>query len=300
MNANKRVVLLASSFFGETVLESLKNKGGRPFVGVYPVGAFRKKTDCNFQKYSNIFSFFEITSNKFSVTDCADFPQCDYVVTAGWTKDFFHEFENLTSFKIYHAHPSLLPLYRGYGAVSDQFLRDVCISGLSVYEENGIIDGGDIAYQEKIRITHEDTPADFLRNCAEILASFIKNLEEGKVFQNFPQSKISGFYIPRTRNNQKIIDFNASATSVYNFIRAYLFPYSNASFYFNGNKYEVSAAAIESWSGVEGQPSEVIDIDDNGAEIACGEGSIILKEIRINGLKIDIEKIGFNKRTLLK
>lgn len=299
MNRSKSIVLLASGFFGDVVLESLAAGGGRPFVASYPLGAFRKGTNFDSQQYSKIFSLFEITSNKFTVAGCPDFPQCDYVVTAGWTKDFFHGAAQPLPFKIYHAHPSLLPLYRGYGAVSDQFLRGVSVSGLSIYEENGSIDGGDIVYQEKIRITHEDTPADFLRNCGNILATFIKNLERGEVFHSFPQSKIGGFYIPRTRNNQKIIDFNAAALSVYNFIRAYSFPYSNASFYWNGEKYEVAAASVESWNGEQGQPSEIINIDDNWAEIACGEGSIIFKEINHNGIKVDLGQLGATKGMLL-
>ena len=48
--------------------------------------------------------------------------------------------------------PSLLPKYRGYGAVSEQFIRGVVYSGVTIYEYNGVIDGGDIIYQQEIKV----------------------------------------------------------------------------------------------------------------------------------------------------
>ena len=41
-------------------------------------------------------------------------------------------------------------------------------------------------------------------------------------------------------------------------------------------------ASIESWSGIEGRPGEIVTINDYGIVAACGEGSILIKEVEYN------------------
>ena len=56
-----------------------------------------------------------------------------------------------------------------------------------------------------------------------------------------------------------------------------------ASFYYKGVEYKAASAGIESWSGIEGKPGEIILQNDYGLVVACGSGSILLKEVSING-----------------
>lgn len=296
---NKSVLLFLSGFLGEEILRALSKTKCRPFVAVYPAGAQRRRAEFDFSKYASMFQIFTVTGDNFSRLDGNDsLPACDYALCVDWTKDFFHGSGELP-FKVYHAHPSLLPLYRGYGALSEQFLRGVCVSGVSVYGENGIIDGGDIVFQEKISITLEDTPESFLETCAKLLAGFIERLEKGESFSATTQDASKSFYVARTRNNQKAVDFNAGAYSVHNFIRAYSFPYPGARFYYKGEEYKALTSSVESWSGFQAEPGQVLRVKPDGLEVACGEGSVVIKKISFNGVAVNIENYGFVEGELL-
>lgn len=294
---NSSHVLFLSGFLGREILSRLSKTRLRPFIICRSPSSLRNK-DGDYSKFSDIFQIWEISSHKFSSNIFPGFSGLSAAFTAGWPKDFFHG-ECIPGFPIYHAHPSLLPMYKGYGAVSEQFLRGVRFSGLSVYEENGIYDGGGIVFRENIPINLEDTPKTFLENCADACVRFIEKLSAGCSFKPSPQNPERGFYVPRVRNAQKIIDFNASAYAVYNFIRAYSFPYKGAGFYFKNCRFEAISASIEGWSGFEGEPGRILKVSQDGLLVACGEGCVLIKEISFEESKIDINKINTEMGDLL-
>jgi methionyl-tRNA formyltransferase len=200
----------------------------------------------------------------------------DMVFCGGWTKDFFHH--NPREFNVYQIHPSLLPMYRGIGAVSAQFEKGVAIGGISIYLDTDRVDAGEIAYQESVRIEHNDYPEDYLNSCAAAAQRGILKILKGGfslVKQNDALSTGAG----RVRSRDTILDPNLTAISFYNSVRAYSRPYAGARLFLDGKFVTVWRCHIESWSGVCGKPGEIIGESDYGLEIACGEGSVILTEI---------------------
>lgn len=260
---------------GELTLKILEKHNCYPTVITSSPELMRRRNTGSLASLSHKFRIYESHESKFTALP-PELSKIDCAVTIDWTKDYFKDRE--TPFTVYHTHPSLLPLYRGYGAISRQFMGGVKISGLTAYINNSSIDAGDIVYSKKIRINYGDIPADFIKSCADACAEFILALANGTEFTPIPQSHEKAFYMARTRNSQKVIDFNASAISVYNFIMAYSYPFSGAVFYYKGLKYRAMIAAVEKWEGIYGEPGEIIDSSDYGLEIACGDGTVILKE----------------------
>ena len=207
----------------------------------------------------------------------------DIILVGSWSEKFKKPIIELPKIGTINCHPSLLPKYRGYGAVSEQFIRGVVYSGVTIYEYNGIIDGGDIIYQQEIKIENYFKVSDLMDRQANITAEFIASLYKGEQYSRIKQQEEYAFYLPKIRKNSKKIDFNADALSVYNFIRAYTFPFSGAVFYFKGEEYKITDAALESWSGIEGRPGEIVAVNDYGIVAACGEGSVLIKEVEYNG-----------------
>ncbi len=269
----KRIQLFASSYFGYATLAQLDKLGAYPDVVILASHVSRRKSFDDILTLSNKFNITEIDSQRYSYAK-ENLASADYIVTLDWRKDFFHDSQ--VDCPVYHAHLSLLPKYRGYGAVSEQFMRGVAVSGVSIYEENGKVDAGDIVFQQQVNILHEDLPASFIDNCAEHTANFIKDLADGKTFVNTKQDEQQAFYLTRNRSSNRAIDFNMTAYSVYNFIRAYMYPYSGAFIYHNCERVAVNIAYIENWQGNYGKAGEVINVNDYGVEVACGDGSIII------------------------
>lgn len=275
-----KTALFTSNITGEYLLDALDKLKVYPDVYTYPAGFQKTSLSRDFTKYRGVFPVNLISANKYGeseLTLSAD----TLAVCVDWTKDFFLG----TGVKAIFAHPSLLPLYRGYSAVTEQFLRGVAISGASFYTASDRIDGGDVIFSQEIKIGFDEYPEDFLKNYAEVCAEFIKELTL-KGFESFtprPQNDQEAFYLARKRRREGVIDFNRDAYSLYNHIRGFSRPFFGAYFLKNGRQITVWRAAVEKWQGDYGRPGEAVSFTPYGAEIACGLGTIIIEKAELDG-----------------
>lgn len=276
----KNILILTNGYTGSKVLQRLKQLRLTPFVATSEQTDLRKKASGNILSFSKDFQVYEVNGESYSRAKDI-LPNADIIICIDWKKDYFEN--DKASCPVYYMQPSLLPKYRGYGAVSEQFIRGVVYSGVTIYEYNGIIDGGDIIYQQEIRVENYFKVSDLMDRQANVTAEFIASLYKGEQYSRIKQQEEYAFYLPKIRKNSKKIDFNADALSVYNFIRAYTYPFSGAVFYFKGEEYKITDAALESWSGIEGRPGEIVAVNDYGIVAACGEGSVLIKEVEYNG-----------------
>lgn len=274
------ILILTNGYTGSRVLQKLKKLRLSPFIATSENTDLRKKASGNILSFSKDFQIYEISGENYSISKDI-LPQADIIICIDWKKDYFEN--NMPDCPVYYMQPSLLPKYRGYGAVSEQFIRGVVYSGITIYEYNGIIDGGDIIFQQEIRIENHFKVSDLMDIQADLTADFIASLYKGAEYSRRKQQEEYAFYLPKIRKNSKKIDFNADALSVYNFIRAYTFPFSGAVFYFKGEEYKITDVSLESWSGIEGRPGEIVSVNDYGLVAACGEGSVLIKEIEYKG-----------------
>lgn len=276
----KNILVMLTGYTGSKLLQKLKQLRLNPFISTAEQKDLRKKICDDIHSYSNDFMMYEVTGDSYSKSKDI-LPQVDLIICVDWKKDYFNE--EKPNCPIYYMQPSLLPKYRGYGAISEQFIRGAVYSGITIYEYNGIIDGGDIIYQEEIKIENYYKVSDLMDKQAEATGNFIAKLYKGEKFIKTKQREEYAFYLPRIRKNSRKIDFNAGALSVYNFIRAYTYPFGYAIFYFKGEEYKIVDVIMEAWCGMEGHPGEIIGINDYGIIIACGEGSILIKEVEYKG-----------------
>ncbi len=276
----KNILILTNGYTGSKVLQRLKQLRLAPFVATSEQTDLRKKASGDILAFSKDFQVYEVNGESYSRAKDI-LPNADIIICIDWKKDYFEN--DKPSCPVYYMQPSLLPKYRGYGAVSEQFIRGVVYSGVTIYEYNSIIDGGDTIYQQEIKIENYFKVSDLMDRQAQVTAEFIASLYKGEQYSRIKQKEEYAFYLPKIRKNSKKIDFNADALSVYNFIRAYTFPFSGAVFYFKGEEYKITDASLESWSGIEGRPGEIVAVNDYGIVAACGEGSVLIKEVEYNG-----------------
>ncbi|PLX71345.1 MAG: formyl transferase [Denitrovibrio sp.] len=275
------IVLFTANKLGEMLLEELTKRSFFPEVVTYTRGFQRTTQAKDLGSFRRDFSMSFIASN--NIEDCDNLPEITgkTVVCVDWTKDFFKG----SGLDVVFAHPSLLPLYRGYSALTEQFVRGVAVSGATFYMQGEKIDGGDIVAQKEIRIQYEDYPLDFMQRYVEVCADFIIELNR-KGLQSYtpmPQNEDEAFYLQRKRGKDSIIDFNRDAYNIYNHIRGYSRPFFGAFFMKDGQRVTVWHASTEVWQGEYGTPGSVLSVSDNGAELACGSGTIILREIEVDG-----------------
>lgn len=275
------ICLFTANHVGELLLEELDKRKFYPDVITYTRGFQRTSLAKDLGRFRREFNMTFIASN--SYLTCENLPDISdrTIICVDWTKDFFKEAE----LDVVFAHPSLLPSYRGYSAVTEQFLRGVAVSGASFYKQCDRVDAGDVIQQQEIRIDYQDYPLDFLQRYAEACADFIIELNRKGVdsFKAVQQNEDESFYLQRKRGKDAVIDFRRDAFSLYNHIRGYSRPFFGSYFMLNGEKVIVWRASTEKWQGAYGSAGDIINISDDGVEIACGSGTITLQEIQIGG-----------------
>ena len=281
-----RLILFTQGYTGYRLIAELNKLNISPIVYTYSMDATNKTRDRQYLREGYPYRY--INERSFDPA-LIDLKSTDLIVCADWTKDFFHA--HMPQMPVYHIHPSLLPMYRGYGAVSEQFLKGIAISGVTLYVDNCHIDAGDILFRQEIRVSLGDYPADLIGKACEISAGWLSGMLKGHIPASALQNEDNAFYVQRKRSKQGLIDFNTAAMNVYNTIRAYSTPFFGSYFINKGRKVTVWRAECEKWTGEQGKAGTVIAQSPAGIEIACGEGSIILTKAEIDGLMYERDMI---------
>lgn len=271
------LILFLQGALGEKIAGRLGDL--RPAIYTYAAGATRRASDQRYMRDGYPVRY--IHERKFDPDKISISPD-DIVICADWSKDFFHDTPH--EFAVYHIHPSLLPAYRGYGAVSTQFLRGVAIGGVTLYADNGTIDGGPIALQEMIPIAPGDYSDDYLTKCANITSQWLRRIYiDGCPAMLTPQDELSAIYTQRLRHRDMLVDTALAAPYFYNAVRAFSRPFSGSFIYRKGHKITIWKCSIEKWAGSQAAHGSIITRGKFGVELACGEGSVMITEIEIDG-----------------
>lgn len=281
----KDLAIFISSVFAVELLPKLMSNNIFPDIFTFKNEIHRKSFDVSLSSYETFFKINYIAENRFSQSSIQNRFSYDKVIAIDWSKDFF---DTKFQFLLLYMQPALLPMFRGYGAITEQFLQGVCIGGVTFYIPSEITDAGDIIYQKEIAISFDDYPMDYIGKICDEIVNFLFFLEKGEL-QTIPQDERYSFSIKRVRRKEGIINFRADAVSVYNKIRGYSKPFFGAYCYFKDCKITVFRAKPEKWQGSYGKPGEIINIDKNGIEVACGNGTVMLTDMLFDE-SINLEK----------
>lgn len=280
-------IIFLSGLLGELTLIELISNNLHFDIVTNRKNSLRKRDTGDISAYSNLFNISIIdTDNKDNILSVENLSQYDFILTIDWPKSYFKELDNNLSIPIYHAHPSLLPKYRGYSAITEQIQKGVAISGLTIYKESAEIDAGDIIYQKEITIEHDDIPATFMKKVSDKIINFLLNINTIAEFTHKPQEYQLASYTSRIRDQDHLVDFSQSAIYVYNFIRSFGYPYKNSFFYHKNCKYYIVVAHLDKWYGKYGEVGEILSNTNEYLEIALGNGTILITDIDSDNGKI--------------
>jgi methionyl-tRNA formyltransferase len=131
---------------------------------------------------------------------------------------------SMPRFRTINLHPSLLPLYRGAAPVESSLLDGAEESGITVQYINEKLDSGDIICQTKFDIPADYTAEDMYRMIlpagADLLVSAVNGLCDGSL-QPYAQDESRATYCGKFSKETAAINWNGSALSVHNQIRAF-------------------------------------------------------------------------------
>lgn len=182
-----------------------------------------------------------------------------------------------------NVHASLLPKYRGAGPIQWSVINGEQETGVTtMYMEKGL-DTGDMILSAATPIGPEETAGQLQERLAQlgaqVLSITLKLVEEGKAPRTRQEDALSS-YAPMLEKELGRLDYEKPAAQLHNLIRG-LAPSPGAFTMLDGKRLKIHAARVA--EGFSGQPGMLLD--DRRLIVGCGEGTLELLEVQLEGSK---------------
>jgi len=184
-----------------------------------------------------------------------------------------------------NVHASLLPRWRGAAPIHRSLLAGDKETGVTIMQMDVGLDTGDMLYIKRCPINTDDTSGELHDRLAvlgaEALTECLNPLAAGEITAE-PQDHDQANYAHKLEKQEGAIDWSQTGEQVYRQIRG-LAPWPVAFCQLGDQVMRIWQAAPG--TGLTAAPGSIIAADKKGIEIACGEGSVVLKKIQLPGGK---------------
>lgn len=208
--------------------------------------------------------------------------QPDCIVVAAYGKILPKEIIDYPRYGCINIHGSLLPKYRGAAPIQWAVINGEKETGITVMHMDVGLDTGDMLYVKSLPIGIDDTAESMFDKLSalggEMIVEALEKLEKGEL-NAVKQDERLAVYAPMLDKSIAVIDWNKSGTEVHNLVRGlYSWPIAQTSLH--GKKLKIYRTSPCEKSG---EPGTVIRTDP--LTIACREGSVIIRELQLEGKK---------------
>lgn len=177
-------------------------------------------------------------------------------------------------------HASLLPKYRGAAPIHRAVRNGEKETGITFIKMNERMDAGDIILQKKIKIDQKDTTPVLQEKLSNLAAASVLDvltkIEQGKVRYK-KQDEKKATLAPLLKKSDGLIDWHLPYEDILNHFRAF------AGWPGSFTKYKgktLKVLSMEKGQGkVTGRPGEVLSVAPDVLEVACGQGSVLIREV---------------------
>jgi len=184
---------------------------------------------------------------------------------------------------IINLHASLLPKYRGASCIQAALKNGDAETGWSVIHVVKRLDAGNVILRQPFSIENQETGGELHDRlavagpaaCRAALALFDVGEVPGE-----PQEEALQTYAPKLLRDHGHIDWSAPAEELERLIRAYD-PWPGTYSRVGGKRLKIFPRTR--CAGGSGEPGRLIAVHNDGIEIACGQGSLVVAEIQLEG-----------------
>jgi methionyl-tRNA formyltransferase len=209
----------------------------------------------------------------------------DLIVVAAYGHILPQAILDMPQYGCLNVHTSLLPKYRGAAPIQWAIANGETETGVTIMKMDAGMDTGGIVAQARTPISSEDDSA-ILHNRlaqlgAELLMEIIPDYVSGKISAKPQPSDYS--YAPKIKKEDGHIDWNLSAQTILNRLRAFM-PWPGA---FTFLKTETKPCLLKIWKAEvmekSGAAGEILSADENGIIVACGKDALRILELQREG-----------------
>lgn len=200
-----------------------------------------------------------------------------------------------------NVHASLLPRWRGVSPVQYAMLHGDSWTGVTIMNMDAGVDTGPVLAQRAIAIGPEETAGEVLENLsgqgADLLIHTLRKLVNDQV-KPLDQTDEGAVYAPKLTKTLSAVRWDRDMVTVHNQIRA-LSPWPGTNTFLGEKILKVTEARPMSFLSPGHKPGTVISLCEEGVQVACGEGSLLLTGLQVPGkrpLPVDEFLRGFEIR----
>lgn len=210
----------------------------------------------------------------------------DLIVVCAYGKILPRELLELPRLKSLNLHFSLLPRYRGAAPVQWALINNEPETGVTTLFVTEKVDAGPILLQKKAPIEPEDnaeilghrlavTGAELLRETVTLLKSEDLN--------PIPQEERLATPAPLLKKEDGKIDWTRKATAIHCQIRG-MTPWPGAFTFLDKRILKIYSASVIP-AKKPADPGEIVSASPDGLDAACGQGTLRIRELQLEGKK---------------
>ncbi|MCL2368928.1 MAG: methionyl-tRNA formyltransferase [Oscillospiraceae bacterium] len=208
----------------------------------------------------------------------------DLIVVVAYGKILPKEILDLPPYGCINVHASLLPKYRGAAPIQWAVLNGEGETGVTIMQMAQGLDTGDVISTQKTEIFPQETAGglfDRLKELgADLLVETIPAIMDGRAAKT-PQDENLATYAPPLSRALSPVDWNRSAREIISQIYGQN-PWPVATSTIAGREFKLYAAHVGEGTG---EPGAVLSAGNDGLEVACGDGSVVITELQAPGKK---------------
>ena len=203
----------------------------------------------------------------------------DVIVVSGYRYRIPPQVFRYPPYGAINIHASLLPRYRGRHPLNWAIISGETKTGITIHYVDEGLDTGDIILQEAVDVgPNEDVITVYykIRNLGvRLITTALRQLERGEA-RRVPQDETLASYFPPRRPENGLINWNQSARSIHNLVRALVKPYTGA-FTFWERKKLTTWKSHPQHVGTALKPGEVGDcLEGGGFCVGTEEGFLVV------------------------
>jgi methionyl-tRNA formyltransferase len=211
----------------------------------------------------------------------------ELMIVTAYGRILTHEMLAIPSVGVLNVHASLLPRHRGSAPINWSLIRGDEETGVTIMWMVYEVDAGPLFLQKPVPITPEDNAGTLAAKLSEeggaLLVEALDKLRRGEgVKISQPETGIT--YAPPITAEMRLIHWEQPAAEVAGWIRG-LDPKPGAYTMWQGKRLSLFGARVEETSGRAAAPGTVLDVEAGRLTVACGQGTVSLRELQKAGHK---------------
>jgi len=184
-------------------------------------------------------------------------------------------------------HASLLPRWRGAAPIQRAIEAGDTQTGVSIMRMELGLDTGPVFQMLRTEIESTDTTASLHDKLAAMgaqgIVETLATLTNSPNFTPIAQDDSKSTYAKKITKAESAINWSLSASEIERKLRAFN-PWPGCQTQHQGTRLRISRASVAQ-SNPSGEPGEIIDSDDSGVYVACGNGALRLEILQRDGSK---------------